>query len=119
MVAISSFLEYFKTGICTQLEGPGGAYDRYETAVFQRTVLDKLDVIIDNLEAIKKNQYMMYDAIVDYNRQLNTLTNQMSQTVQSLARIENNTSITAYYSRVAARNTQYLAWIEAERRLLR
>ena len=33
MVAVSSFYDYFDTGRCTSLTGPGGAYDTYEYEV--------------------------------------------------------------------------------------
>lgn len=70
MVAMCSIYEYFATGRCTELTGPNGAYNLYESELRQNTIINKLDTIINQLEAIKNNQYMLYTEMVKTNGML-------------------------------------------------
>ena len=62
-VAVSSFYEYISSGRCETLEGPNGAYNLYENEIRMNTVIEKLNNVIESLEEIKQNQFMIYSAI--------------------------------------------------------
>lgn len=67
LVALCSIYEYFLSGRCSKLTGHGGAYDTYEYDARMNLIIVKLDEIINQLETIKNNQYMLYDAIQEGN----------------------------------------------------
>lgn len=71
--AISQICEYFESGRCSELEGPSGAYNLYESELRQNIIIDKLDTIISQLDRIERNQYKIYDAICESNRILDDI----------------------------------------------
>ena len=83
-VAISSFYEYLSAGRCTGLEGADGAYNIYENEIRLDTVISQLTQVIESLEQIQKNQYVIYSAIKETNKQLNTLNLSMENAIHSL-----------------------------------
>lgn len=108
LVAVSSFYEYMASGRCTMLEGHEGAYNIFEMESRQDLILRKLDDIIERLDRIEENQYMLYTAIQNSNRDTNRMLSELNRTAQS---IESNSSITAYNSRITAQNTECLKWL--------
>ena len=60
LVALSSIYEYLSSGRCSQLEGPAGAYNLYETELRQNTVIGQLSLILNDLSSIRNNQYVLY-----------------------------------------------------------
>lgn len=133
-VALASFCEYLVSGRCTELEGPSGAYNIYENEIRLDHIIDQLDKVIDSLEQIKKNQYMIYNELVQMNSTLQSLDESFNEAVDSLkeieengritnirmGEIEHNTAVTAYYSKInayyskkTAENTKALAWLVA------
>lgn len=98
-VAISQIYEYIDTGRCTELEGPNGAYNLYESELRQNTIIDRLDVIINQLEQLNRTMRYVANAV----NQTNTLLNNISY---SLDRIEANTALTAYNTQVTAYYTK-------------
>jgi hypothetical protein len=116
LVAISSFYEYLNLGRTRSLELNGsdkGAYNIFENEIRLNVIIQKLDEVIQHLEQIEQNQYMLYTAITENNRQTQQVLRATDQAVQRLQSIENNTAITAYYSGVAAINSNYLKWAHA------
>lgn len=99
LTAISQFYEYFDTGRCTELEGPDGAYNLYENELRQNIIIDKMDIIISQLDTL--NHTMGY--MVACMNQTNMLLNSISS---SLYKIEANTALTAYNTQCIANNTQ-------------
>ena len=61
--ALTSIYEYFLTGRCEELSGAHGAYNVYEDEVRKDTVISQLNAVIENLEQIKQNQYMLYQTV--------------------------------------------------------
>ena len=109
LIAVSSFYEYLSSGRCSQLEGHEGAYNIFEMESRQDLILRKLDDIISRLDSIEQNQYMLYTAIQNSNRETNMMLNELNRTANS---IETNSTITAYNSRITAQNTEFLKWIK-------
>ena len=90
-IAISQICEYFSSGRCVQLEGHEGAYNIFENELRQNVIISKLDNVLNQMEQIKQNQYLIYSAIQEGN--------------SILAQIESNTSAIAYNTAVIANNT--------------
>lgn len=110
--AISSFYEYFSSGRCTSLDGHEGAYNIYENELRQGVIINKLDNIIEHLDRIEDNQYMLYSAIKEGNEQSAYIASQINNTANLLAKIESNSDVTAYYSKISAQNTECLKWMK-------
>ncbi|MBQ7265706.1 MAG: hypothetical protein IJS61_06365 [Firmicutes bacterium] len=89
IVAIASFNEYWKTGRVNELSGPNGAYNLYESETRMNQVINRLDVIIRDLEQIKQNQYTLYNAIKDANRLLSGFTQELSKIRTGITLIDN------------------------------
>lgn len=106
LVPISSLWEYLESGRCFTLLGPDGAYNLYESELRSNLILSKLDDILDRLDDLSAGQRALAAAITESNRKISELS-------RSLDRIEDNTAVSAYYNRVTAVNTDYMAWLAA------
>lgn len=120
VVAWSTMYEYFVTGRVTELGGPNGAYNLYESELRANIIISKLDVIIDKLDAIKDNQYVLYTALMEVNSTLNDISRSLKSTNFNLDRItesqraiEYNTKKTAMYSDIIARTNTAIAFMKA------
>ena len=122
-VALASFYEYLMAGRCSTLEGAGGAYNIYENEIHLNQITSKLDQILDSLEEIKQNQYIIYSELRKMNSSLELLNTAMDNAIESINQIESNTNeignklgviahnsdVTAYYSKVNAYYSQKTA----------
>lgn len=113
MVAVCSLYEYFLSKRYSELEGPDGAYNRYETEIRLDRIITQLDVVIHKLEQIKANQYMLYDAIQQGNSITKKLLDESVRQSQIAEKVAQNTAKAAHYSEIAANNTEACAWLEA------
>ena len=111
MVAMCSIYEYFVTGRCSELTGADGAYNIYEYEVRQNMIINKLDIIIDELEAIKNNQYMLYEEMRQTNELLRGVQNELASIYNSVSVIESNSYITAQCAQITAKNTEAIKYI--------
>ena len=118
LVAISTIYEYFITGRCNELTGANGAYNLYESELRQNLIIGKLDVIVQQLEEIKQNQYTLYTELQKTNLILSGVASDINNIMNSVERIEDNVQsiaassyITAYCSQVTAKNTEALKYI--------
>lgn len=102
--ATCTMYEYLVSGRVTELEGPDGAYNLYESEIRQNAIISKLDEISDQLEDVKRNQYMLYMAIQETNELLGGISNSLSQ-------IAGTSNITAYCSGVTARNAEAVKYL--------
>ena len=91
-VALSSFYEYLVSGRCEKLEVTNGAYNLYESEVRANRVIEQLDTVIDSLEQIKSNQYMMYSAMCSMKKELTQLNDTMNSALTAIYNIENSAS---------------------------
>ena len=112
LVAISSFYEYLSSRRCYSLEGPDGAYNIFEMEIRQNIIIQKLDEAIRKLDQIKENQYMLYSAIQDSNNTTTRLYKKIDEASKTMKKIEENTSISEYNTRITAQNTEFLKWAE-------
>lgn len=127
IVAVSSFYDYFMSGRCSTFDGPNGAYNLFESESRADKISFKLDVIIEELEQIKENQYTLYSKLNEINsniNKLNTTTSDMltalrsvmensSKLTESAEFIAYNTAMNAYYSKINAELTNSLGFLIA------
>ncbi|MBP3793614.1 MAG: hypothetical protein ILA24_06205 [Ruminococcus sp.] len=119
-VPIASILEYFQTGVCTELEGHEGAYNKYDQEMLLKAILGKLDDVLANLEQIKNNQRLLYNAIMDSNRNVNNLLNKVLSSNERIVQavnqqgqtISGHLSAIEYSNSINALNTSIIADIE-------
>ena len=97
-------------GRCTKLEGADGAYNLYEAEVRANRVIEQLDTVIDSLEQIKANQYMMYSAICDIREELGELNSTMGGALDVLYDIEGNTSKAAEHLDAISQSNEVIAY---------
>lgn len=90
--AISQLYEYLECGRCKELGGYEGAYNLYEQELRMNVIISKLEDIYYELDEIRENQYMLYDAIC--------------QTNALLSAISSSEAVTAYNTEVIATNTE-------------
>ena len=113
MTAMFTMLEYFQTGRCSELTGPNGAYNLYESELRQNIIINKLDTIIEKLDQIKENQFLLYTEMTEINAHLSTLSYNTKNLLDTSKRIEANSEITSYCSRITAQNTAALTVMTA------
>lgn len=134
IVALSTFCEYLVTGRCSALDGANGAYNLYESECRADMIISQLNVVIESLEQIKQNQYMIYSELQNIRSELASLNNTMEAAISSIRNIEANTAsmnqkmdkitesvevtahnsvVTAYYSKLNAELTNALGYMVA------
>lgn len=111
LVAMCSIYEYFASGRCRELTGYEGAYSIYENEARLERICTKLDEVIERLDEIRQNQYMLYEVIQKTNQLTERLISETVNQSQLLEQTVQNTALTAYYSEIAANNSEACAWI--------
>ena len=109
IVALSSFYEYLMSGRCETLEGSDGAYNIYESEIRLNRIIDQLDEVIVSLDEIKKNQYMIFNALKSIDSSLSSLNRSMDKAVKSIQTIEKNTENQSKYLEQISANTAVIA----------
>lgn len=107
-IPISSIYGYIDTGRCFTLTGHEGAYNLYETERRLNIIITNQYEIINRLDDLRQNQYMLYSAIQESNGSLNTLNNNCSKMISKMASLEKSNDIIAYNNQIAAQNTESL-----------
>lgn len=110
LVAISSFYEYLESGRCSTLTGHEGAYNIFENEIRLNHIIQQLDIVIKKLDEIKNNQYMLYDAIKESQKQNDKIVREIKSIKNQNIDIMHNTSISAYNSSIIAQNTEVIKW---------
>lgn len=95
MVAITTINEYLESGRCYALEGPDGAYNLYEMELRQNIVIGQLSSVINNLEQIRNNQYMLYKEIKNSNEKIDEI-------IYEIKVLQGDTKLNAYFNYVTA-----------------
>ncbi len=85
LIAISSFYDYLMSGRCSELEGHEGAYNIYEMEARLDRIVTQLDVVIQKLDQIQRNQYMLYKAIQEGNKQNQELLSKLTSAVKGVS----------------------------------
>lgn len=111
LVAVSSFYEYFLSGRCDKLSGHEGAYNIYENELMGRVIIGKLDDIIDRLDEIRSNQFVLYTELQRSNKRIKELSLIAQNASHRLEDISKNQNVIAYNSEIIKRNTEVTKWI--------
>ena len=128
LIAVSSFYDYLMSGRCDTLEGHEGAYNIFETESRLDKIITQLDTVIAHLEQIQRNQYMLYNAIQDSNRQTQQLYLAVERSAQELARsnqlaaesnaqlgsIRRCAELTAYEAERTRKEIEVQHWLERQ-----
>lgn len=104
--ALTSIYEYFMTGRCTELTGPHGAYNLYEDELRKDTVISQLNTVIENLEQIRHNQYMLYQQVKAIQENTAVIASELQQIKGYTVQIAQLTALNAYYAALNERNTR-------------
>ena len=104
--ALTSIYEYFITGRCTELTGPHGAYNLYEDELRKDTVISQLNAVIENLEQIRHNQYMLYQQVKSIQENTSAIASELRQIKGYTVQIAQLTALNAYYAALNERNTR-------------
>lgn len=91
-VMVSSIYEYLCAGRCTTLEGHEGAYNILELEIRLDRIITQLDRILENLAAIRANQYTLYTCLQDTNQKMDALLKEESRMVDSLQGLGSQTA---------------------------
>ena len=108
--ALTSIYEYLVTGRCEELSGAHGAYNLYEDEIRKDTVISQLNTVIENLEQIKQNQYMLYEQVKGIQQNTRAIAAELYQIKGYAACLTDLAALTAFYSGVAATNTSTLSY---------
>ena len=108
--ALTSIYEYLVTGRCEELSGAHGAYNLYEDEIRKDTIISQLNTVIENLEQIKQNQYMLYEQVKGIQQNTRAIAAELYQIKGNTACLTDLAALTAFYSGVAATNTSTLSY---------
>lgn len=122
LIAVCSLYEYICAGRCSSLEGYEGAYNIYEAEIRLDRIITQLDKVIIYLDAIQKNQFMLYSAIQDMNQrstlilestqtmagQLHALNRQTGNVSEQIAELQKNSALTAYHAERTQKELAYM-----------
>lgn len=108
--ALTSIYEYFITGRCDELTGPHGAYNMYEDEVRKDTVISQLNAVIENLDQIKQNQYMLYQQVKSIQQTTGAVLQELSQIKGYTIAMTELTALTAYYTALNERNSRIMTY---------
>lgn len=104
LVAISAILEYLMSGRCNSLPE---AYNKFEEEARQSIIINNLEIIIDELDTIKRNQYMLYEVIASSSQELTSITHGIGQALRDFISIDTNSAIRTYNNKICANNQKY------------
>lgn len=90
LIALSSIYEYLDSGRCDTLTGAHGAYNMFEKEARANEVIIKLNVIINSLEKIKTNQYILYSELKQVNDNLQSINKSLSDVIDEISQINAN-----------------------------
>lgn len=111
LIAISSFYDYLMSGRCSELEGHEGAYNIYEMEARLDRIVTQLDIVIAKLDKIQQNQYMLYRAIQEGNKQnqefLGKLTSAVKGVNERLDAQGRSIAYAAYEAELTRKELQY------------
>lgn len=112
-VAVCSICEYLESGRCSELGGPDGAYNLFEQEIRVNLIITQLGLIISELDEIRENQAMLYDAISTGNRLTSQLIEQTNESIRLGEYNAQQNAITAYNTQQTAREVSFSNWMRA------
>lgn len=110
--ALTCIYEYLVTGRCDELAGPHGAYNLYEDEVRQNMVISQLNAIMENLEQIKGNQYLLYEQLTKIRKESEEITHELRMIHGYAAALTEISLFNTYYAGISAANSTALAYYQ-------
>ena len=129
-VALTSLYEYLDSGRCDSLEGSEGAYNLFEAELRTNEIIVQLKTIVESLESVKANQFILYKEMKKVNKNLKIVDASLAKVINGIEELQwtasdidrylaeiggttkeilnvsavtaNNTAVTAHYSAIAA-----------------
>lgn len=111
--ALTMIYEYLTTGRCSELTGPNGAYNLYESELRQNTIISQMSVIISKLDEIKYNQYILYETVVNIQRDTRTAVAEISAIRGYTYALTELAALNTYYNGIAAQSASAMAYYQA------
>ncbi|MCL2619161.1 MAG: hypothetical protein FWD98_08950 [Defluviitaleaceae bacterium] len=111
IAAVASIFQFIDTGMCYELEGPGGAYAMFFHESWYKNFNSKFDNIIERLDDIHYSQQILIDTLESANKHLNKLTQTSEMTLSYAQATSKNSAVIAYNTEVTKRNTEVIAWM--------
>ena len=119
-LAVCTIYDYLDTGRCTELTGPNGAYNLYESELRANTIISKLESIEGKLDDIRDAQYSAYATLTNVESSLASISGKMASAIGELSgiskgveAIEKSSAATAYHAEAAAHYAKVNAEIAA------
>ena len=113
MIAVCTMCEYLQTGRCSELTGPNGAYNLYESELRQNLIINRLEAVVSQLEQIKTNQYYLYNELQTANKKIARVSGQLSDLYDVSRKNLALSEYTAYCAEITAANTTATAYLAA------
>lgn len=111
--ALTMFYEYLTTGRCSELTGPNGAYNLYESELRQNTIISQMNVIISKLDEIKANQYILYETVKGIQRDTRAAIAEIAAIRGYTYVLTELAALNTYYNGIAAQSTSAMAFYQA------
>ena len=119
---VCSLYEYIDSGRCSRLEESDGAYNLLEKELLEKTIILRLDQIVQQLGSIQANQYLLYAAIQESNQTLHNIESSINQISEKMERVppqqeimyrkldelQRNSALTAYNTERIERELSYM-----------
>lgn len=115
-VAVSTILDYLKSGRCSQLEGYEGAYNLYENESQMKLIVTKLDDVVNAVKQVSQGQFLLAKSIEDSNKRLNILYEKTIESTKNIAfsnmagnleQLNKTSAIAAYNAERIAQEVRY------------
>ena len=129
MTMTNTIYEYLKSGRCESLEGHEGAYNILEQEMRLDRIIVQLDNVVNQLDKIRENQYMLYSALQGINYNITTfndsvriisskldsalvdiddITSASSENIDVIKEIADNSAISVYCSKRTKAELYYM-----------
>ena len=93
LVAVTSFHDYLESNCCDRLEGPNGAYNKFDVECRLDKIITRMEDISRQLNSIKYSQYMLYTVVSESNKQLERLNRSCENATAQLQKISYQAAI--------------------------
>lgn len=115
LIPVCTMYGYFDWGVCSELEGPHGAYKQYLNDSKLGIIISKLNEISDKLDDLRDDinqaQRKLIMGIREMNQKVNSLNKSMTIGIKKMDDISRNTELTAYYAKIDAEYSALNTWL--------
>ncbi|MFZ2757113.1 MAG: hypothetical protein WAY93_09620 [Atopobiaceae bacterium] len=114
--ALCQLRQYLRSGICSELTGPDGAYRTYEIDKGMNRINTNLVAICSRLESIQQSQEKLYETLSNVNDNLKSLNTGVEGCVRLVDSMGMQNELQTYYAKKAAEDANVLKRIEVYNR---